>query len=83
MSRENCSSPVQCPFIPAPPPNGKGAVEAFGEFVESGDAPACNVCGSLMVRSGTCYRCVSLREHKRMLVVQVTVVNISLHRVYL
>jgi len=43
----------------APPPNGKGAVEALGEFVQFGDAPACNICGSLMVRSGTCYRCMT------------------------
>ncbi len=40
-----------------PLPNGKGEVEALGEFVQFGDAPACNVCGSLMLRSGTCYRC--------------------------
>ena len=42
-----------------PPPNGKGAVEALGDFVQFGDAPACNICGSLMVRSGTCYRCIT------------------------
>jgi ribonucleoside-diphosphate reductase alpha chain len=42
-----------------PPPNGKGAVEALGEFVQFGDAPACNICGSLMVRGGTCYRCMT------------------------
>ena len=35
------------------PAIGKGAVEALGEFVQLGDAPACNVCGSLMVQSGT------------------------------
>src|SRR5271169_2419381 len=40
-----------------PPLNGRGEVEALGEFVQFGDAPACNVCGSLMLRSGTCYRC--------------------------
>jgi len=43
----------------APPPNGKGVVEALGEFVQFGDAPACNICGSLMVRGGTCYRCMT------------------------
>jgi ribonucleoside-diphosphate reductase alpha chain len=32
-------------------------VEALGELIEMGDAPACNICGSIMVRSGTCYRC--------------------------
>jgi ribonucleoside-diphosphate reductase alpha chain len=42
-----------------PPPNGKGVVEALGEFVQFGDAPACNICGSLMVRGGTCYRCMT------------------------
>jgi len=42
-----------------PPPNGKGVVEALGEFVQFGDAPACHICGSLMVRSGTCYRCMT------------------------
>jgi ribonucleoside-diphosphate reductase alpha chain len=41
------------------PAIGKGPVEALGEFVQMGDAPVCNICGSLMVRSGTCYRCVT------------------------
>jgi len=41
------------------PPDGKGAVEALGELIQMGDAPACNICGSLMVRSGTCYRCMT------------------------
>jgi hypothetical protein len=49
------SRPVSIHAVP--PPNGKGEVEALGEFVQFGDAPACNICGSLMVRSGTCYRC--------------------------
>ena len=34
-------------------------VEGLGELVQMGDAPACNICGSLMVRSGTCYRCMT------------------------
>jgi ribonucleoside-diphosphate reductase alpha chain len=34
-------------------------VGALGELIEMGDAPACNICGSLMVRSGTCYRCMT------------------------
>jgi len=32
-------------------------VEALGALIQMGDSPACNLCGSLMVRSGTCYRC--------------------------
>lgn len=43
----------------AQPASNKGAVEALGELVQLGDAPACNFCGSLMVRSGSCYRCVT------------------------
>ena len=38
------------PAGPAPP-----AVAAFA--LDQRDAPACHVCGTLMTRSGTCYRC--------------------------
>ena len=51
------SRPVSVPATPRL--NGKGAVEAPGEFVQFGEAPVCNICGSLMVRSGTCYRCMT------------------------
>src|SRR5271157_2955948 len=34
-------------------------VEALGQVVELGDAPACQFCGSLMVRNGSCYRCMT------------------------
>jgi ribonucleoside-diphosphate reductase alpha chain len=34
------------------------AVKALGQIVGLGDAPACQICGSLMVRSGSCYRCL-------------------------
>src|ERR1022692_3470670 len=39
--------------------NGTDPVVALGELIQMGDAPACNVCGSLRVRSGTCYRCMT------------------------
>jgi ribonucleoside-diphosphate reductase alpha chain len=32
--------------------------KGLGEVVSLGDAPACQFCGSLMTRSGTCYRCM-------------------------
>lgn len=32
--------------------------EALSEIVGLGDAPACKFCGSLMVRNGSCYRCL-------------------------
>src|SRR5882724_382575 len=34
-------------------------VEGLGQVVEPGDAPACQFCGSLMVRNGSCYRCLT------------------------
>ena len=33
-------------------------VKALGQVVGLGDAPACQFCGSLMVRNGSCYRCM-------------------------
>jgi ribonucleoside-diphosphate reductase alpha chain len=34
------------------------AVDGLGQVVELGDAPAFQFCGSLMVRNGSCYRCM-------------------------
>ena len=51
--------PLPASVASVQPANPNGAVEALGEFVQLGDAPACNICGSLMVRSGTCYRCLT------------------------
>lgn len=33
-------------------------IEGLGNVVVLGDAPACKICGSLMVRNGSCYRCL-------------------------
>src|SRR5260370_15828078 len=33
-------------------------VKALAQVVVLGDAPACQFCGSLMVRNGSCYRCM-------------------------
>jgi ribonucleoside-diphosphate reductase alpha chain len=35
------------------------AADAMAELVDLGDAPSCHVCGSIMVRNGSCYRCMS------------------------
>ena len=35
------------------------AVEGLEQVVELGDAPPCQFCGSLMVRNGSCYRCMT------------------------
>jgi ribonucleoside-diphosphate reductase alpha chain len=58
---------------PAAPPSAATGVSGFaamramvpagivdnapGVFVNQGDAPSCSECGSLMVRSGACYKC--------------------------
>jgi ribonucleoside-diphosphate reductase alpha chain len=46
------------PPISANPQHEGNSVEALGELVELGDAPTCQFCGSLMVRNGSCYRCL-------------------------
>ncbi len=44
----------------------RGSVtEALSEIVGLGDAPACKFCGSLMVRNGSCYRCMECGSTSR------------------
>ncbi len=35
------------------------AADAMKEYVDMGDAPSCHTCGAIMVRNGSCYRCMS------------------------
>ncbi len=35
------------------------AADALRDLVDMGDAPSCHVCGSIMTRNGSCYRCMS------------------------
>jgi ribonucleoside-diphosphate reductase alpha chain len=51
--------PVPVPSQLAARSQGEDPVSALGDMIQMGDAPACNICGSLMVRSGTCYRCMT------------------------
>lgn len=39
-------------------PNGLDAVNAAAKSMQS-DAPACNTCGHITIRSGTCYKCLN------------------------
>ena len=32
--------------------------EAMRDFVDLGDAPSCHTCGAIMIRNGSCYKCV-------------------------
>ena len=51
--------PVPVPVQLAVNSQGENPVSALGDMIQMGDSPACNICGSLMVRSGTCYRCMT------------------------
>jgi ribonucleoside-diphosphate reductase alpha chain len=35
------------------------AADAMRSMYEMGDAPSCHTCGAIMVRNGSCYRCMS------------------------
>jgi ribonucleoside-diphosphate reductase alpha chain len=35
------------------------AADALAGMIDMGDAPSCHVCGSIMVRNGSCYKCMS------------------------
>ena len=35
------------------------AADAMREYLDMGDAPSCHTCGAIMVRNGSCYRCMS------------------------
>jgi ribonucleoside-diphosphate reductase alpha chain len=44
----------------ANPPQGVyHAADAMRDMYEMGDAPSCSTCGAIMVRNGSCYRCMS------------------------
>ncbi|HSE48368.1 MAG TPA: hypothetical protein VLA96_04085, partial [Terriglobales bacterium] len=35
------------------------AADAMKDYVDMGDAPSCHICGAIMTRNGSCYRCMS------------------------
>jgi ribonucleoside-diphosphate reductase alpha chain len=35
------------------------SADALKDFVDLGDAPTCHMCGAIMTRNGSCYRCMS------------------------
>jgi ribonucleoside-diphosphate reductase alpha chain len=55
------ASPTHAPTH-VPPMQDRGlyhAADAMRGMYDMGDAPSCNVCGAIMVRNGSCYRCMS------------------------
>jgi ribonucleoside-diphosphate reductase alpha chain len=49
----------ELPKLAQPQREVTSEVEGLGQVVELGDAPPCQFCGSLMVRNGSCYRCMT------------------------
>src|SRR5271155_2220291 len=44
------------------PTTGSGSIhaaDALAGMIDMGDAPSCHLCGSIMVRNGSCYKCMS------------------------
>ncbi len=44
---------------PSPAAGSVHAADALASMIDMGDAPSCHVCGSIMVRNGSCYKCMS------------------------
>jgi ribonucleoside-diphosphate reductase alpha chain len=44
---------------PTDPSANVHAANALRDLVDMGDAPSCHVCGAIMTRNGSCYRCMS------------------------
>src|SRR5208337_1844581 len=42
-----------------PAPGSIHAADALAGMIDMGDAPSCSFCGSIMVRNGSCYKCMS------------------------
>ena len=49
----------ELPKLAQPQREVTSVVEGLGQVVELGDGPPCQFCGSLMVRNGSCYRCMT------------------------
>jgi ribonucleoside-diphosphate reductase alpha chain len=54
----NATTPTQTPTL-----QDRGvyhhAADAMRDLYDMGDAPSCSTCGAIMVRNGSCYRCMS------------------------
>jgi ribonucleoside-diphosphate reductase alpha chain len=54
------SAHPKLPGVAAPDRGKSGhASDALSEYVNLGDAPSCHLCGAIMTRNGSCYRCQS------------------------
>jgi len=56
------AAPAQSSLYESSNPEGSRsghASDALSEYVNLGDAPSCHLCGAIMTRNGSCYRCQS------------------------
>ena len=53
--------PIQPSFVDTNKTDNVAGLDAVNAAAKSmqGDAPACNVCGHITIRSGTCYKCLN------------------------
>jgi ribonucleoside-diphosphate reductase alpha chain len=56
--RVNAVAPQKAKATPVKAEASLDAVNAAAKNMQS-DAPACNVCGHITIRSGTCYKCLN------------------------
>ena len=61
-NREDVTTPEQLSLptaVPAPPASAPAGKATFAAIQNQEDAPPCSTCGSIMVRSGACYKCTN------------------------
>jgi len=49
----------EAPAVTAPKPAPTASASPFSTIQNQEDAPPCSTCGSIMIRSGACYKCVN------------------------
>jgi ribonucleoside-diphosphate reductase alpha chain len=62
IAPEEAPWPSQGEQAPVPELKDRGIyheADAMREMYDMGDAPSCSTCGAIMVRNGSCYRCMS------------------------
>ncbi len=59
-SQSNSAPAASAPQVPSMHDRGLyHAADAMRDMYDMGDAPSCGTCGAIMVRNGSCYRCMS------------------------
>jgi ribonucleoside-diphosphate reductase alpha chain len=59
-SQPNVAQAAGAPQVPSMQDRGLyHAADAMRDMYDMGDAPSCGTCGAIMVRNGSCYRCMS------------------------